>query len=78
MSLIDRKTDPIAWKKALVEAIKWKEGEGASEKWPTVGIIFKIDPSAVRMVISHKAKRSRNEKGTFNTHRGNNKVLTVV
>jgi len=47
MALIDYKTDPITWKKALAEAIEWKEGEDAGEKWPTVGIIFKIDPSTI-------------------------------
>ncbi len=78
MDLIDPKTDPIAHAKALAKAIEWKEGEGAKESWPTVGIIFKIKPSAVRMAITRKANRKRNKKGSFNTHGGNNKVLSVA
>ncbi len=77
MALISLKDDLIAYKKALIGAIKWKEGEGSDKSWPTIGKIFKIDSDAIRIAFRRKVNRVRNVKGSFNTYRGNNKVLIV-
>ena len=42
-----------------------------------VGAIFKIDPDAIRIALKRKTGRTLNQQGVFNTHGGNNKVLTV-
>jgi hypothetical protein len=75
--LITFKSNPIAFKKALAEAIEWLEGEGVGERFSTVRTIFKISPDAIRITIDRKAKKTLNKNGTYNTHGGNNKVLTV-
>jgi hypothetical protein len=77
MALISPKSDPIAYKKALAEAIEWKEGEGSQESWPTIGTIFRIDGDAIRMAFKRKQNRTRNALGSFNSHGGNNKILSV-
>ncbi len=71
--LITFKSDPIAFKKALAEAIEWLEGEGVGEHYSTVGTIFKIDPDSIRIAIRRKAKKTLNQNRTYNTHGGNNK-----
>jgi len=77
MALISLKDDPVAYKKALAEAIEWKEGEGSEESWPTIRRIFKVNGDAVRMAFNRKQKRVRNSLRSFNTHGGNNKILSV-
>ena len=73
---ITSKSDPVAYKKALVDAIEWKEGEGSAETFSTIGTIFQIDLDAIRIALNRKANKTRNSSGTFNTHGGNNKILT--
>ena len=39
-ALLTYKSDPVAFKKALKEAIEWKEGEGKEEHFTTIRRIF--------------------------------------
>jgi hypothetical protein len=61
-------------KKDLAFAIEWKKQERADEKPVTVAGIFKVKPNSISQAILRAGKRTRNRKGVYNTHGGNNKV----
>jgi hypothetical protein len=63
-------------KKDLACAIEWKKEEGVNEKPVTVARIFKVKPNSISRSIIRARTRTRNRKGAYNTHGGNNKILS--
>ena len=50
--------------------------EGSTEHLVTAARIFKVDEDAIRKALKHKEEKNRNNHGFFNTHGGNNRILT--
>src|SRR6266480_588854 len=73
---ISFKDDPVAYRQAIAKAIEWKEGEGSTEHLVTAVCIFRVDEDAIRKALKHKEEKNRNNRGFFNTHGGNNRILT--
>ena len=73
---ISFKDNPVVYRQAIAKAIEWKKGESSTEYLVTAAHIFRVDEDAIRKVLKHKEEKNQNNCEFFNTHGGNNRILT--
>ena len=66
------KAAKLAYKKRLVEAVEWLQGEGHEEKPITAARIYRADAGSIRTSLKRANRRHRN-KGQG----GHNKTLLI-